>query len=224
MTARSYPIWDKISILRSIQFPWRFLFLPALITPLLAVELLQSIKKMQWRNILMVLFIILALINVRNYRNPMKFYDNTEYTDLYRLYYNKTSTTFRTEILPKWGVPAERYKSDEVLINSGNMTIDSQSFTPLSLSLTINNKPNESIGRITVLRNYFPSWKVVMDGKTNIKITPTSEGMISFNPELGIHSYQIKVVSTPIELFANLLSFTSLIALGILWYKTTKSS
>lgn len=224
MTARSTIVWENISILRSIQFPWRFLFMPAVLTPLLAIEALKIIKLPKLRYILMSLLLVLALFNVRNYRNPMKFFDNTEYTDLYRLYFNKTSTTFRTEILPKWGTPAERYKSDEVLINSGNMTLDALTFTPLSLDLTINNKPDASVAKVTVLRNYFPSWHIVMDGKQKITLSPTAEGMMSFEPELGVHNYQIKVGSTTLETYANLISFIGLIILGILWFKPTKKS
>lgn len=222
MTARSAPIWENISILRSIQFPWRFLFMPAVLTPLLSIEVFKIIKLPKLRYILMSILLILALFNVRNYRNPMKFFDNTEYTDLYRLYFNKTSTTFRTEILPKWGVPAERYKSDEVLINSGNMTLDRLDYSPLSLNLTINNKPDASEARLTILRNYFPSWYAVMDGKQKITLTPTSEGMISFKPELGVHQYSIKVGSTKAEFYANLISLSGLFILGILWLKSTK--
>lgn len=217
MLSRSYPIWHAIPILQSIQFPWRFLFMPAILTPLLAFPLLLSQSKKKYFPFILLAILIFGYGNIRNYRRPMKYLDLTEYTDLYRLYYNKTSTTFRSEILPKWSVLAERYKSKDLLVNAGNMTIDSLTTSPLTLMTTINNKPDQSEGRITILRNYFPGWVAIMDGKKKIELTPTDEGMISLNPVLGIHKYVIKIESTLVEKIANFISLLSLFALGYIW-------
>ena len=223
MHGKSYFIWNSLPLLQSVQFPWRFLFMPLILTPLLASNFTTLIKSKNIRYILMFGFIILAFINIRNYRNPQQFMDNKEYTDLYRLYYNKTSTTFRTEILPKWSVPHERYKTDEILVNSGNMTIDALSHDPLKINVTINNKPDSSEGRVTLLRNYYPGWTVTMDKTKKIKITPTEDGMIMLKPELGVHNYEIKMSSTPLELLSNTISVLSIITLGYLWHKNKKA-
>ncbi len=213
MHAKSFPIWQNISILQSIQFPWRFLFMPAILTPLIIFPLLQSLSKKKYLIYILLVILTINFINVRNYRRPIKFLDLTEYTDLYRLYYNKTSTTFRTEILPKWSVPNERFKSEELLVNSGNMTIDSIEFDPLSLTIVINNKPDESKGKITILRNYYPGWIAIMDNQTKLNLTPTSEGMIHLFPEIGVHTYYIKITSTRLEQIANIISLAGLISL-----------
>lgn len=222
MHSKSYFVWNSLPLLQSVQFPWRFLFMPLILTPILATTFLTMIKPKKIRYLIMILFVILAFINIRNYRNPMKFLDNVEFTDLYRLYYNKTSTTFRTEILPKWSGPKERFKTDELLVNSGNMTIDALSHDPLKLNVTINNKPDSSEGRVTLLRNYYPGWIVTMDNSKEIKVTPTEDGMIMLKPELGVHNYEIKMSSTKVERFSNLVSLLSVIALGYLWYTNKK--
>ncbi len=224
MHSKSFFIWESLPLLQSVQFPWRFLFMPLILTPLLSVALFRQFKSRNLRYVLMLIFIIVAFINIRNYRNPQQFMDNTTYTDLYRLYYNKTSTTFRTEILPKWSVPDERYKTDEVLINSGNMTIDSLKYDPLSIIVTINNKPDENEGRVTILRNYYPGWSVNMDKSKNIPIEPTPDGMIMLKPELGVHEYEITMKSTVVEMLGNTLSGLTLITLGYLWYTNKKVS
>jgi hypothetical protein len=222
MHARSYPIWNAVPILKSIQFPWRFLFMPAILTPLLAAPFLLSFSKKKFFPYLLLIILAVNFVNVRNYRRPIKYFDLTEYTDLYRLYYNKSSTTFRTEILPKWSVPNERYKTEELLVNSGNMTIDSLTHNPLSVVATINNKPDESEGRVTILRNYYPGWVARMDGKKTIALTPTAEGMIYLRPELGVHTYEIRIKNTPLERVSNIISFASLLGLGYLWLKNRK--
>jgi len=224
MLSRSFFIWDNITILQSIQFPWRFLFMPAILSPLLSFPLLFSLSKKKFFPYILIAILILNFANIRNYRRPMKFLELTEYTDLYRLYYNKTSTTFRTEILPKWSVPNERYKSEDLLVGSGNMTIDSLVTSPLSVKTTINNKPDESIGRITILHNYFPGWVATMDGKTKIELKPTDEGMISMEPQLGVHSYVVRMGSTPVEKIANFISLASLLGIGIIWQKNKKQN
>lgn len=219
MIARSDFMWRYIPILQTIQFPWRFLFMPAILTPLLLYPWLTSIKRPKLKYLALIALLLVGFFNVRNYRRPMKFFDLTEYTDLYRLYYHKTSTTFRTEILPKWSVPAERYKSEDLLVNAGNMTIDNLTTNQLMLATTINNKPDNSVGRVTILRNYYPGWTAVMDKKTKIKLTPTSEGMISMNPEIGVHTYVIKIGNTILEKIANLISVISFMSLFVVWQK-----
>ena len=223
MTSRSYSIWHAVKILQSIQFPWRFLFMPAILTPLIAYPALLSLSKKKFFHYLLLIILIFNFGNIRNYRRPIKFFNLTEYTDLYRLYYNKTSTTFRTEILPKWSVERERFKTDEVLVNSGNMIIDSLTITPISVNITINNKVDPVPAKITILRNYYPSWRAIMDGKKKIELTPTDEGMINMRPEIGVHKYVIKIGNTPLEQFANLISLSSIFILGYIWKRSQKS-
>lgn len=225
MTGRSFWVWDKISILQTIQFPWRLLFMTTILTPVLGYSFLALFKSRKLQLLALSLILVLSFVNIRNYRRPIKHFSESEYTDLYLLNLGKTTTTFRTEILPKWSVPDERYKTEELLVNSGNMTIDSLSHDALSLTTTIHNKPDESQGRVTILRNFYPGWVATMDGKTKLELTPTDEGMITLLPELGIHTYEIKMKSTPIELLANFVSIISLLALGFLWKKnrSTKS-
>ncbi len=223
MHGKSYFIWNSLPLLQSVQFPWRFLFMPLILTPMLSVIILNLVKPKKLRYFFMLLFVVLAFINIRNYRNPQQFLDNKEFTDLYRLYYNKTSTTFRTEILPKWSVPHERYKTDEILVNSGNMTIDALTHDPLKINITINNKPDSSEGRVTILRNYYPGWRVTMDNGKKIEVKPTEDGMIMLKPELGVHNYEIKMSSTPVEIFSNTASLLSILTLGYLWYKNKKN-
>ncbi len=220
MHAKSSFIWEAVPILKSIQFPWRFLFMPAVLTPLLAATWLSSLKSARAKYLILITALLLGFINIRNYRRPIQFFDLTEYTDLYRLYLNKTSTTFRSEILPKWSVPNERYKSEDILVNAGNMTIDSFTVAPLVITATINNKPDDSIGRLTILRNYYPGWVATMDGKTKVELQPTGEGMISLMPAIGVHSYVVKMTSTLVEKIANLITLISLFILGFIWQKS----
>lgn len=222
MTSRSFLIWEKVAILQTIQFPWRLLFMGTILTPVLGFAFLSRVKSTKLKNIAIVLLIVLSFINVRNYRRPMKQLSASEYTDLYLLNTGKSTTTFRTEILPKWSVPNERYKSEEIQVNSGNMILDSLSYDSLSLSVKINNKPDESVGRVTVLRNYYPAWKLYIDGQKKDILETTSEGMITFSPELGTHQYLLKMKSTRIEVIANLITLGSIICIGIIWRKKLK--
>ncbi len=222
MTSRSFFVWEKISILQTIQFPWRLLFMGTILTPMLGFAFFNRLKSDRLKNMLIIFLIILAFVNVRNYRRPMKQLSASEYTDLYLLNTGKSTTTFRTEILPKWSVPNERYKTEEIQVNSGNMIIDSQVSNALSLKVTINNKPDENVGRVTILRNYYPTWALYIDGKRHNILEPTGEGMITFNPILGTHNYELKVKSTKLELLANLISLISVIIIGIIWRKKSK--
>ena len=219
MTSRSFLIWDKISILQTVQFPWRLLFMATILTPLLGYFFINKIKSRQIQTIFLCGLIAFSFWNVRNYRRPMKQLTASEYTDLYLLNLGKTTSTFRTEILPKWSVINERFKSEELLVNAGNMTIDTLAADPLKIEITINNKPDPNTGRITILRNYYPGWVAIMDGKKKLELTPTDEGMITMIPEIGVHSYVVKMTSTGIEKIANTITGLSLLGLGVLWHK-----
>lgn len=219
MSNRSFFVWDNIKILQTIQFPWRFLFMTTILSPLLGDQFIQLFKSYKLKVILLLILTILSFWNIRNYRRPMKQLTEAEYTDLYRLNLNKTTTTFRTEILPRWGVEGERYKTDEVLVNSGNMIIEDITSSPLSLNIRINNKKDASEGKITILRNYYPAWVATVDNNKKIELTPSQDGMIYLLPEYGIHTYKIEVKSTPLEIFANLLSLGSVLSLIYLWRK-----
>jgi hypothetical protein len=103
------------------------------------------------------------------------------------------------------------------------MTIDSLSINPLKLDVTINNKPDDSQGKVTILHNYYPGWVAIMDGKTRLKLSPTDEGMIYLYPELGVHNYKISIKSTRLESISNLISLGSIIGLIAIWQKNRKS-
>lgn len=222
MHARSYAIWQAIPILQSIQFPWRFLFIPTILTPLLVFPMLKSLTQKKYFPSLIIIILIFNFGNIRNYRRPLKYFDLTEYTDLYRLYYHKTSTTFRTEILPKWSIKNERYKSDELLVNSGNMIIDSLTSDPLSLTVTIDNKPDSNPALVTILRNYYPGWIALMDGKTKVPLSPTPDGTMHMEPVQGVHTYKVSIQNTLLERISNIISLTSLLGIFYLWQKNKK--
>lgn len=220
MTARSFPIWDHLSLLQTVQFPWRLLFMAAILSPLLGALWLARIQKIHLRLLVIGFLLALSFWNVRNYRRPMKQLTEAEYTDLYRLNLGKTTTTFRTEILPKWSVPDERYKSDELLVNSGNMTIESLRTDPLSLTVTLNNKPDASPARVTILRNFYPGWHLTTEGKGTIPLSATDEGMVQFAPLLGVHTYTLQMENTLLERLANAISLLALVSIGGLWLQS----
>lgn len=150
----------------------------------------------------------------------MKFLTTSEYTDLYLLNVGQNTTTFRTEILPKWVTPKERFKSEEVLVNHGNMIINSLKFDAIHVDLQINNKGGDDVGVMTINRNYFPSWAATIDGHASFPLGYTQEGMLELNPALGTHSYHLFVKSTPVEQISDWISLLTIVVIGGLWWKS----
>jgi hypothetical protein len=218
MLDRSLFIWKWIPILQTVQFPWRFLFMTTLLTPLFGFHFFSRLKSERLKYGLLILVLILGFANIRNYRRPMKFLTTSEYTDLYLLNVGQNTTTFRTEILPKWVTPKERFKSEELLINHGNMVIDSLKFDALHVDLQINNKGGDDVGVMTINRNYFPSWAVSIDHKASFPLGYTPEGMLELRPALGVHTYHVYVKSTGVEQLADWISLASLVVIGGIWW------
>ena len=211
MSSRSFYIWDSLTLLQTVQFPWRFLFLTTLLAPLIAFVFLSSFKSKKLQIILITIFLGLALFNVRNYRRPIQFLNEEEFGSLYTLYLTKTATTFRTEILPMWSPQDVRYKSDDVLVSSGNIILEGVVATPTNITFTANNK--EEIGELTILRNYFPSWHVQVEGdNSDDLLSPRDDGTISLMLNPGTHDYRVYVGSSNIESIANIISLGSIIS------------
>jgi hypothetical protein len=193
-------LWKWLPFLAVLQFPWRFLFIPVLVTPLIFFELIIGFPKLRmgYKYLFSFLLIILAVFNVRNYRRPREFVDLNYYEKL-----NTTTTTYRSEIAPKWSPKAK--------IN-GNQVIDSQTneVIPVVLepgSIKFNIKSNKTID-VTIYKNYFPGFKLIdLSNQNIIPIKPDSMGNVMASLKSG--NYQYKYGQTKIEIVSNLISIIS---------------
>jgi hypothetical protein len=183
-------IWNYIPPLQVAQFPWRFLFMVCLISPLLYFEIVNNLYH-RYPNLVKVIsvcIILLALFNTRNYRRPMKFQNNDEFQILLNTYNYKTTTAARGEVAPIWS-PIEKYSAT----------------TKFSFEIV---KESNLILNI----NYFPGFSLINEN-TNQKvlILPNKDGNIISS--LTSAKYKLKYTGTKLENYSNIISLSSIVLL-----------
>lgn len=214
-------IWDQIKILHGLTlFPWRLLFIPTLLCPLLFVEWMLNIPKVTntKKYIFAVCLIILAAINVRNYKHATEYVSMEAYQGMIIADQQKTTTVLRNEISPIWS-PFPKGEGDRVIYTETGSAI-SATIRPESITFTIDTK-NQNI---TILKNYFPGWKLTnITESKDIPIQPDSHGNITVSLSHGTYAYRYG--QTGIEQCANIISISSFfVFLGLLFHPFLKNT
>ena len=211
----SESIWKSLPMLGIVQFPWRFLFLPSLLLPIILFEVLSDIPKIPniIKSVSAIFLVVLALYNVRNYRRPMVFLPISIFQTRFIEESRYTTTTARGEIVPRWTVP-DKFE--------GGVVIDSQRFQSIPRTLV-----NDDIfftlltpATVTIRKNYYPGWQLVNQAThQRIEVQPDTSGDITSTLPAGSYGYIYH--QTDLEILANAISLFSLGTL-LYYYKVSR--
>lgn len=224
MTPASYWIWNAIPLLSVMQFPWRLLGITTITSGFLLIGLASSFGNKHAKMLTLFLLVVLSLsiYNTWSFHSPRFLYTKEEFKREYSHYQSQTTTSYRSEIVPRWA-HTERYQStnpslvnDHFGISSGPaiLTVTRDKAGILEFSADAENDSAVAI----YYQNYFPSWQAKVDGKSH-SITPSDTGEILIPLLQGSHNYVVQLGSTPLEKFSNLISLLTLIFLGIMGWK-----
>lgn len=214
-------IWRIFRVLQVMQFPWRLLAVMVLVTSVMAgLSLVALHKKFPKLSILLAAsYLLLALVNTRNYHSPVRILSAEEFAEQNRLFAGRTTTSIRDEVVPATA-PLVRWKTENnprlvtpyFGMEQGAAQIHEATDTGLSLTFTAFGENNRATA--IYYKNYFPSWVATVDGKPfTLDRTPTGEIVIHLLH--GEHAYHVWVSSTPLETAGNLVTLASLVLLGI---------
>jgi hypothetical protein len=206
------PIWQLITPIQMIQFPWRLLSLTTITVPLLSFYLLVEQKK--WRYLLSVALVV-VVTNIgfaTSYSTPFYFQSNDQLETQLYIHRDKTTTSSRAEILPRWSPLKERYPGEEIIkIQSGNGIITQSEIAGADIHFTAS---SDEIGTtFLVKRNYFPSWQARDESGNKLRVSPDDSGEIIIEAVRGTHAYRVFVGSTPVETAANIVSVLAMLYL-----------
>lgn len=202
-------IWDIISPLWYLQFPWRFLEFAALFSALLAGSLNKKL--------LVILLIPLVIFTNAKYFVPQKLLpeatDQTQLSD-FQLKWVTSSTSY--EYLPK-GMEARNIdeftiKNSQFIITKGDFEPRSSQFFPDSFEMQGFSKSGGEIQFQTV---NFPGWKVWINGKEVTIDDNNPRKLITVKVESGESQIQAKFTNTPVRTIGNLISMLSIASLII---------
>ncbi len=210
-------IWDRIVVLAPLQFPWRLLILSTVLLPATVLDYSSHLKKIPARNFFFSFLIVLAIINTRNYKTPMKFLSSDEFQTLSALYVDKTTTSYRGEIVPVWS-RVEKWQRDVIRVSSGSVQVTTSN--PGDISFVLESKDPQVV---TIEKNFSPQWKGSVDGQY-IELTPNESGEITLTSQAGKHAYRVYLSSTPLESASNILSLAGVALLIFTLLKNKQSS
>lgn len=200
-------IWERVTLLKFYEFPWRFVGLASFALAAIGAVTLDKIKS---KKIIFSLCIILTILSLNylkvNYIQPKpdKFY--FEY---------KETTYYHGEASSIWTAGDFSKEPDnqfEIIEGEGEILKSSKKSN--LHTILVNAKTD-----LTILDNtvYFPGWRVDVDGK-KVPIefqNPNHRGLITFKISQGEHEAKIYFGESPIRVFSNIISLTGIFLSGI---------
>lgn len=207
MNSISLSLWERISLLRQFQFPWRFLAVIVLASSLLGSRLM-NINFFRKTSTYVLLIVLIIIPTAYYWRSTLGFTygaTNQQFWD-----YPLNTTYFgETDII--WGSgPAKQFPTSRIEIIEGNAVIHEfnkithkQTFTVDALSDT----------RLVSHTQFFPGWRVYVD-EIQVPIEFQDQlwrGLITFRVPRGFHNIRIEFESSKIQFIGNNISMLSFI-------------
>lgn len=218
----SKPVWEVVTPMEFIQYPWRFLIMIVFFSSFISGSLFWFIKS-YIKNIqvcyLLALFAFLFVVLVSaKFFVPQSVMNVTsrDFTDTFSLEW-KTSK-ISSEYMPKGFLkPKNPYEIPDI----ANLS------TPDLRVNIVQRKTQELVLNINVYKQgfyilpvaYFPAWKAYLDQKS-VRLSESSRGTLIYFPK-GTHNLRLEFIQTPVEVFGDLLSFSGILALliGIIYLR-----
>jgi hypothetical protein len=210
---RSSFIWKKISVLASMQFPWRFLAMASFFASLLSGAIFALIKKERIASLLAGLLILMVVVFNLPFFHPER---QVFITDQEKLLSEKGWRKLQTDAIfdylpiyaerpPGGAAPAQPWLEEgKGEISDFQKGTDWQEFSAEVVS-------DQAIIRLALYD--FPKWKVWVDGRA-ISFNHENElGLITFEVPKGKHQIKAQLTNTFIRTLANLVSLVSWVGL-----------
>ena len=225
MTKLSQPIWENITFLQKVQFPWRWFSIVSIFSVIFVAagfDYCLRIWKTEKRSQSVLVFICIAFCVVFTCSQVIR-----QTTHLDETAFNKTidNVAFETNCdcwLPTWANKNFSENNQKVVAESRNTNIISWQ----RLDKTVKIDPGTStVVRFAVL--YYPHWKATINGN-HVEVLKTEEGVISLpisEVETTIKLNFIEPQNIQIVTLISKLSWLllSILAIYLLWKTSLKS-
>lgn len=209
MFKESSIIWNNLTILQKLQFPWRFLSITTFSTALIGAIFIDKIK-INNKNLIVFIIVFLTIISTLNYwqAKEYKIYNDPFFEKVY------PSTTDTGESSPIWSVRfMEEFPKENIEILNGDAEIVDYSRTSVKHEYLIDAKEKVRIKENTL---YFPGWKIYDNYNliNNIEFQdPQHRGVMTFNLEKGLHYIVVSFEDTKVRKVSNIISHISILLL-----------
>jgi len=211
---KSVFIWNKITILSYLQFPWRFLTVAICCFSAASGSialLFPKNKKFIFSTLAGISVFILILYS--NYFRPIKWLEITDNEKLSGELWEKQLTISIFDYLPIYAEspPGEKAPDKPLIIKGDGKTISGQ---------TGSNWQNWKVrmdeeGRIRLPLFYFPGWKVWVNGQKTAIDHDNKLGLITVRVTEGEQQILAKLESTPIRKLGNMITLAGFLTIPV---------
>lgn len=215
-------IWDSISLLSFIQFPWRWMSVGIIFLGLVSGSVTFFINKKHIRAIFSwVMILVIVLANFYFFR-PEKYLENFDQ------YYYVNQEIIRTNmsgILEDY-VPiqmADKFEPVHELIDSEKYDADDYELilNRTHEKLIATNFPEDQ--ELNLNLAHYPGWTAEVDGKI-VDYDIAEVGLINVSVPAGSHLVAIKFGATPVRFWSDMISLLSVITIaGFTAFKSEKN-
>jgi hypothetical protein len=222
-------IWDRLSPLWYVQFPWRFLIFAVLFSSLLSgavVDYFYKIVKgrflVKWAVVFIPIFLVI-LLN-KDYFKPARYLEVTDrdYTTEEELRWRVSKMSFEyvpkgiTTVLSDIGTTQVDIKKEELPKTSfatvGKVSVREEKNLPHLKRFLVEGEG----GVLTINTYYFPGWEVKVDGQ-KVKVDDNNKlKLITVDVPRGEHRVEAQFTNTPLRNLANILTVASFLSLLVL--------
>lgn len=217
---RSNFIWERLTLLQTLQFPWRILAL-VIFSSSLAIGSLVSlpIQPRLKASLLGILFLGLMVV-YQPYFKIERIVLITDQEKLSGVLWEMQRTAGIFDYLPKVAaLPPGKGAPEGPEVASGSAQILDYKKGTNWLEFRTESSTSATI-RLGVID--FPTWKVFIDDRETSFDNQNELGQPTFNIESGSHTVFAKLYDTPIRTAANIISLASLIILIGFFFKSWK--
>lgn len=210
-TFKTQWLWEQLSLMAYIQFPWRFLGLITVFAALMAGAALSVFSQQRWR--VMVLMVMGLVLMNNQYFQPKEYLDDNQsfyYTDPERI------QTQMSDIIPDFippvdvdlplDPPEERFSLDNP--DAGHLDVHLDRTHEFILDLEINHPVELEIHIFD-----FPGWQIYLEGEPIEYLTDSSipTMRVPLEKSEGWIKLSGKLEETPIRVMGNALSLVSIL-------------
>ncbi|MFA6007164.1 MAG: hypothetical protein WC784_00775 [Candidatus Shapirobacteria bacterium] len=219
---RSTFIWQHLSFIQKIQFPWRFLNHSAFLFSLSLAFLPSLLKKISSRIYSILIPIIILALILLNYKYffPVTFGPLTDAQKFSGLAWSNQTTSGIYDYLPKTAATAPKSKAAEIIdaVSPSDTQYQLQSYQK-GTDWWLFNLKNDMAAKFTLATLYFPNFEILDNQqKLDYQIEPNL-GRIVLNLNPGQHQIYLKFTDTPIRRFSNYLSLFTWIFILVYFIK-----
>jgi hypothetical protein len=216
MTDASLFVWERVSALPHLAFPWRFLSLAAPATALLCgapFVLLRADtpERRRLANVLMLVAIAAVVIWGFRHAHPQRLLD-------------KTDAEFSTESIATKGIAADFGESEPIYVQQSPRAPAKEPLSVLSglASVTVTGTSVtereffvrvDQDAQLRMNTFYFPGWTLYVDGARQPVRHDPPLGLMDFRLARGAHTVRFEFRDTPVRTWSTRLSLASLAAL-----------